>query len=365
MIPRMQVISGMGAKAAACFLVETPGPRFLFDLGAVGGLGGTPDLTGVGPVDAVLLSHLHPDHAAALPHCVDLGAPLVYTSDLTANALGLADWQSLPLQGTTQICGMTITCGRNGHAPSGVWLHLGLGDGFLYCGDMGLTSAVYPFDPPPPAATVVLDASFATAEAPARSPVQALAAVLAEVSRDGGGPLLLPAPAWGRGVELALAAAGLGAPLAIDTALRRAIAEMVAVPGAILSTAAAALPALADAAEPAETARPRPGLIVLIDDAAARGALAAKWISRINTDGGAIRFTGHCPPGSPAAQLVAAGQAGSLAWPVHPWLSENRDLLASCQASRAIAAFCGPEAYGAIAQAIAPVALLTRRDIAL
>ena len=45
----------------------------------------------------------------------------------------------------------TPTNGSNGHAPGGVWLHLGIGGGLLYMGDCSVESSLYAFDPPPPA----------------------------------------------------------------------------------------------------------------------------------------------------------------------------------------------------------------------
>jgi len=377
---RLRVLSGLGAKAAACFLIEAPGGRLLLDLGAVGDPASNPDLRGVGPVDAVILGHLHPDHAGGLPRAAEVGDPPIHATGLTATGLavrGLAatgpaaggrDGRALcplPLRGRTEVCGVPLTTGRNGHAPGGVWLHLGLGDGLLYCGDLGFGSAVWPLDAPPAAGTVVIDASFGAAEAPAEPPVQALAAALEAVRGAGGGPLLLPAPAWGRGPELALAAHRLGAPLALDAGHRAAIAAALAVPGALLPAAVKALPGIVAAAEAAETAPARPGLVVLIDDAPARGPLAADWLARIEAGGGAIRFTGHRPPGSPAARLVQEGRAGRLPWAVHPWLAETRALLAGCGARAAMPAFCDPAEYPALAAALAPVALLTGPEIAL
>ncbi len=361
MTARLRALSGLGDKAAACFLVEAPGARLLLDLGAVAGPGGQPDLRGVGPVDAVLLGHLHPDHAAGLPLRAAVGNPPVHATDLTARVLRLADARPLPLCGQVQLCGVTVTTGRNGHAPGGVWLHLALGEGLLYCGDLGFSSDVYPLDAPPPAATVVLDASSGLAEAPAGGHLAALARALAAAE----GPLLLPAPAWGRGVELALAAAGLGAPVAVDAPLRAALARLAGAPEALRPGAAARLAALAAGAEAAETAAPRAGLAVVASDPAAEGGATAAWAARLSGGAGAIRFTGHCPAGSAAARLLAAGRAGRLPWPVHPWLSENRALLLRLGARRAVAAFCDPRLYPALGAALAPAVLPDMADLAL
>ena len=158
---RLTAISGLGAKSPACFLLETGRARLLLDLGYGPQPGLWPDVSAVGRVDALVLSHGHRDHAGALKFLPDIGNPPLYATAPVLDRLGRAgDGTTLPLHGEAEVCGIRVRTGRNGHAPGGVWLHLGVGDGFLYTGDYGVESPIYAYDEPPPAASVILDASY-------------------------------------------------------------------------------------------------------------------------------------------------------------------------------------------------------------
>ncbi|CAN5777420.1 MBL fold metallo-hydrolase [soil metagenome] len=333
--------------------------RLLLDLGRVAGPGGMPDLSATGPVDAILLSHMHPDHAGALALAGEAGDPPIHATPLTAASLALDGARPLPLHGEACIAGLTVRTGRNGHAPGGIWLHLGVGDGLLFCGDLAFRSPLYPFDRPPPAASVVLDASFGLRDDPPGLHLRDLAASVAE-----GGPMLLPAPAWGRGPELALAAHRLGARVALDRPLRDVLAVLASAPAAILPAAMPELAALAREAEAAETAEAGNLVIVTSDPRAEAGATAA-WCARLRAVPGAIRFTGHRPPGSAAEGLVASGAATLLSWPVHPMLSENADLLRAVCARQAMAAFCDQALLPGLGRAFGGVALIAGPEMAL
>ncbi|NBB81881.1 MAG: MBL fold metallo-hydrolase, partial [Alphaproteobacteria bacterium] len=138
-MPRLIPLSGLGTKGPACFLVEADRARLLLDLGAGPDGGRRPDVGGVGSVDAVLLSHAHPDHAGALDLLPALGDPPVHaTPRVAAHVVGFggpaAVRPDLPTAGTVEIAGIPVTTGRSGHAPGGVWLHLGVGQGLFYAG---------------------------------------------------------------------------------------------------------------------------------------------------------------------------------------------------------------------------------------
>ena len=68
----------------------------------------------------------------------------------------------------------------------GVWLHLDVAGGWLYMGDCSVESGLYAYDPPPRAATVILDASYGSYDT-------ALTACLDQFDRlFDAGPVLLP-----------------------------------------------------------------------------------------------------------------------------------------------------------------------------
>lgn len=86
-MPRLTPISGCGAKAPACFLVDTGSARLLLDLGYGAQPGVWPDVSRVGRVDALLLSHGHRDHAGALKLLPRVGSPRVYATNIVRRTL--------------------------------------------------------------------------------------------------------------------------------------------------------------------------------------------------------------------------------------------------------------------------------------
>ena len=81
--------------------------------------------------------------------CPELGNPPVYATEIVARGLPKPiAARPLPIGGTTDVLGITITTGRNGHAPGGVWLHFGVDGGLLYTGDYSTKSILYAYDPP-------------------------------------------------------------------------------------------------------------------------------------------------------------------------------------------------------------------------
>ena len=350
---RLRTISGVGGKAAACFLVETAGQRLLLDLGREPGTGRPPDLDGLGQVDAVLLSHGHDDHVGALDLIDRIGRPPVYATPAVAQHLpGGLDVRPLSLQGAQEVAGLPLATGRNGHAPGGVWLHLATADGdLLYAGDLCLESQLYAVDPIPPARLVVLDASYGADDAPQTERRDHLVQLM-----SGGRAVLLPAPPRGRGPELALLAQDVtGEVPAICPATRAAVQDLLGVAaGSVRDEALPGLEALAEAPDLPD----EPAGIMVAGNADASGGAAAtltrRWRDRPDP---LLVFTGHVPDETPAAGLLAEGRALWRRWNVHPRRSDNQALVRSAGASVVLAAFTRAWQDPELAAAFSPARL--------
>lgn len=330
---RLQIVSGAGAKGPACFVVHTGGPRLMLDLGYGPQPGLWPDVDGVGHIDALLLSHGHADHAGGLKLRPKIGNPPLWATAIVARGLppGLAA-HSLPLNGTTEVLGVKVRTGRSGHAPGGIWLHLEVGDGLLYMGDNATESVLYAADPPPPAATVILDASYGNYDTPLADCQAQLAECIAR------GPLLLPAPENGRGPEIALHLdqAGLAMPH-LGQVMRNALQRLATVDNDCLRPGVAARLASIAAQAPAISG---PRGVMLANRADGTSGEAAEFLVRwAAATEPAIVFTGYLPPGTPAAELTESGRARYLRWNVHPRLSDNVALFRDTGAATVVPAF--------------------------
>ncbi|MGE5522872.1 MAG: MBL fold metallo-hydrolase [Rhodospirillaceae bacterium] len=359
-VATVRAISGAGGKGPACFLVETAEARVLFDLGYGPQPGRWPDVSGLGHVDAIVLSHGHNDHAGGLQLAAQLGRPPVHATGAVVATLktDLAT-RELPVRGTTTVCGITIRTGRNGHAPGGVWLHADIGGGLLYTGDYSVESLIYEHDAPPEAGTVILDASYGIYDEPLASCIATLARVVDAPAT------LLPVPVMGRGPDIAYYLAGERAELPrLGKDLRAALHTMAAAPEAngvrlaavhTLKRIATEAPAIDD-----------PTGIILAGAADGSSGEAAAVIARWGNAGrGAIVFTGYLPPGTPAQQLTDSGRARYMRWNVHPRLRDNVALVRATGARTVLPAFGDRKHRAAWQQAFAPARIAIEETVAL
>jgi Cft2 family RNA processing exonuclease len=345
----LRLISGVGAKGPACFVVETGDKRIMLDLGEGPPPGALPDVERVGSIDALVLSHGHTDHVGGLPLLAKLGNPPVYATEIAARGLPPdIELRPLPLGSTGDVLGIAVTTGRNGHAPGGVWLHFAVGGGLLYTGDWSAESILYAYEPPAkPTAVALVDCSYGAYEKTLGDCWNALSPY---VDR---GPLLLPAPANGRGPELALEILRYGrTDIFLDAAMDKALRQLASADGASLRPDADDdIKALIASAQP--IAEPR-GIMVAASADGTSGAskqLLERWQ---DTAEPAIVFTGYRAPGTPADRLIKSGRAQFLRWNVHPRLSDVAALVRSVKPHTVIPAFCDRALLPGLAQALAP-----------
>ncbi|WP_174436645.1 MBL fold metallo-hydrolase, partial [Azospirillum brasilense] len=243
----------------------------------------------------------------------------------------------LPVQGTVEIQGVPVTTGRSGHAPGGVWIHLGTEDGgILYMGDHSDESALFPFDPPPPARRVILDASYGLDDTPQAERLAALEPFLHA------GGALFPVAADGRGPEMALWALEHGVVPAIDDAHRAAIAHLLAEADTALRPGVEErLRRLLDRAK--APGDPRDVTFAAGPNATSGTAaeLVERWggVDGPEPSGPEIVFTGYLAADTPSRMLVDAGRARYLRWNVHPTLRQLTALVDATGAERVLPAF--------------------------
>jgi Cft2 family RNA processing exonuclease len=345
----LRLISGVGAKGPACFVIEAAGKRLMLDLGEGPPPGSLPNAEGLGPLEALVLSHGHVDHVGGLALLDKLGNPPVYATEIVARGLpkGLAV-RPLPLGGISEILGIEVATGRNGHAPGGVWLHFAIGDGFLYTGDWSTESMLYAYDPPAKAAAVALvDCSYANYDKPIGECWGALEPYAER------GPLLLPVPANGRGPEIALEFLRYGrTDLYVDAAMDRALRLLCTTDSAsVRSNVDDDVKALAVTAKPIDTAR---GVMLAASADGTSGAtkqLLEQWQQREEP---AIVFTGYRAPDTPADRMIKSGRAQFVRWNVHPRISDVVAMMQHIKAKTVIPAFCDRSQLSALAQTLAP-----------
>jgi len=355
----LRLISGVGAKGPACFLLEAAGQRLMLDLGEGPPPGHVPKVDDIGPIDALVLSHGHKDHVGGLALLPQLGNPPVYATDIVLRALpeGITA-RPLPVGGCGDVLGIAVETGRNGHAPGGIWLRFAVGDGLLYTGDICAESMLYAYDPPPPAGTALMDCSYGAYDAPLAACWNKLASF---VERE---PLLLPVPANGRGPEIALALLRHGrTDIFVDDAMQKALRELD--DGARVSlrdNVADDIKRLTATVKPIE----RPHGVMLAGSAdGTSGATARLFGAWQDKPEPAILFTGYVNPTTPADHLVKSGRAQTMRWNVHPRLSDTVALVRATQAKTVIPAFCDRAQLTALAAAFAPARVTMDSHVAI
>jgi hypothetical protein len=319
----IEILSGLNAKAPAAILVKARGRCLLLDAGGALEAGADSGWTLPQLPDAVLLTHDHVDHCAAL-HQVPAQVPVYATAPVAASLQGRADVRLLPLSGTLDIAGIKVTTGQAGHSLGGVWLHLALGDGLFYSGDFSLESTLFAFDAPPAAGLALLDASYGLYD---RSQLECRTALDPWLER----PLLLPVPPSGRALELALwLDTRPGCHWTFDNACQQQLEQLQKLPCELLQPGVG---------ERLARLKPQPFgddvPIILAANPDGVGGEAGRIIE--TQPGRSVLYTGYMP--SLAQAQVAGGRAHWLRWNVHPRLGDILSLAKRLQARHVVPLF--------------------------
>jgi Cft2 family RNA processing exonuclease len=354
---RLALYGGFGEKGRTCLGVEAAGYRVLLDAGVKTSARGTrdyyPDLRAddVAALDAIVITHAHEDHVAALGWCLAQGfrGRVLMTAETRREAdASLASYatpaeralvqasavEPLALGDASRLGPLDVATGRAGHMGGSVWVTLAAGGTRLgYCGDMVPQSPVFATDAMPPVDTLVLDASYGDDDTPYATRA---AAVRAWIAAHPGG-CVLPTPRFGRSAELA---AIVDTPLALAPGMRAALAAQRDGATWLRPGVAATLDArLRDAIDwRAGDALPRAAL--LCDDGMGLAGPSKAILADASARAHPTLFTGHLPDGSPGARMVEGRRADWIRLPTHPTLAENRALAAASGAARIIGHSC-------------------------
>lgn len=331
-------ISGLGGKMPACFLLEMNGKRIMLDLGEGPEPGVYPDLSHVGEVDCIILSHAHMDHANALHLRPQIGNPPVYATRTTWSFLkdapvSQSDRRFLPNIGRCMIEELTAQTGRCGHSPGGIWIHFPDHGGIIYTGDWSIESHLLPFDIPPASHTLLTDASYGDRD-------QALEDQFNKIFNACENGAVLCVPSHGRGPEIALAFLARGLIPRLAPSIYTEIEQLLNDETLYDVTQKPVLKALLQ--QQNYNISYSTSDIIITTEANAESGHSAELLEEFGDNGNFI-FTGHVPDNTPAKIMLANGTAQWFAWNVHP---RRRDVLTLAEQTRArfvLPAFVAPQ----------------------
>jgi len=329
---RLACVSGCSSKGPACVLLEIEGRRILIDAGIGPDAGAVPPLEFLDPIDALLLSHAHKDHAGAIHLLKHWGSFPVYATETTLRLLGLPTGIPLPSRGTGTVLGMEVQTGRTGHAGGSIWIRFPQKGGFLYMGDSSEESQVYAFDPPPPSALIAFDGSYGLYNEKNSLDAPHWREVLQR------GSVVLPVPAEGRSVEFALLLKERGYdPIYVDSRIYTTLRQTLDQDREYLRPGVAErLESVLACVRESRVSHPE-GIHLVTDGEASEGSSAWQWITRYERETTPVfLFTGYLGKGTTAERIVTSGRGLWIRWNAHPTLEENLRLIRQVGAKKAI-----------------------------
>ena len=364
---RITLHGGFGEKGRTSLGVESDGYRILLDAGVKTSATGRPDYHPVltpaelAAYDAIVITHGHEDHVAALGWCMAngfRGRILMTPATRRDTDESLADYatpaerarvqaarvEALPVGERFMLGPVAVETGRSGHISGGVWcVAANARVRFGYCGDIVPASPVFAMDALPRCDALALDASYGDDDV---ANATRAAEIGAWVARR---PLgcMLPTPLYGRSAELLAIVPGA---IALAPGMRAALAAQIDDAAWLAPSAARALTQRLAAATDWHEGEPLPRAALLCHDAMGLAGPARHLLARARAEGHPVLFTGHVPEGSPGAALLADGRASWIRLPTHPTRSENVALAHASGASLLLGHSCEPAALRRLAQ---------------
>lgn len=355
---RLHLYGGFGEKGRTCLGVESGGYRLLLDAGVKVSARGEHDYypsipdAALKAIDAILITHGHEDHVAALGWLIGRGfagrifmtPETRYEAEMSLAGYALPEHltllrsaavEQLPVGADALRLGpLRISTGRSGHVAGGVWCRIDDGRVTVdYCGDMVPASPVFAMDPVPRCHAIVIDASYGDDDVHAQARAAEVAAWIA--ARPQG--CVLPTPLYGRSAELLAIVPG---PVALAAGMRDALRAQIdgkrwLVDG-IAHTLEEHLRAAVDWGEGA--ALPRAAL--LCHDAMGISGPSRDILVQAAARGWPTLFTGHLPGNSPGERMVEEESAAWIRLPTHPTRTENLAIAATSDAKMVLGHSC-------------------------
>ena len=353
---RLHLYGGFGEKGRTCLGVEVDGYRLLLDAGVKTSARGAdyyPAISAdeLAATDAIVITHAHEDHVAALGWCIAGGfrGRLLMTAetgrevDLFLDAYADASHRRAAREFARDVLAvgepirlgpLQLIAGRSGHVSGGVWCVVSDSRRTLgYCGDVVPASEVFAMDPLPRCDAVVLDASYGDDDVAAQQRENEVRDwVLAH--RDG---CVLPTPLSGRSAELLAIVPG---SIALSEGMREALRQQIADPAWLADAAVDCLSQRLVLAADWQSGSPLPRAALLCHDGMGIAGPSRAALEQAAADGHPVLFTGHLPAGSPGERMLAGGRATWLRLPTHPTLPENVAIVASSAAGIVLGHSC-------------------------
>ena len=360
---------GFGEKGRTCIGVAHGGFRVLLDAGVKTSDRGARDYypaidpASLASLDALVFTHAHEDHLAALGWCLVNGfaGRVLMTAETRREMSAVLDGYAEPDERaaaarlaieplaactSTSLGPLRITTGRSGHVAGGVWL--ALDDGrvrFDYCGDVVPASPVFAMDALPPCDAIALDASYGDDDVPLRERAAEIAAWIAGHARG----VVLPTPLHGRSAELLCVVPG---PLALAPGMRDALRAQLDQRDWLHPAALPQLEQRLAAARDWHPGDPLPRAALLCHDGMGMAGPSRDVLALARATGHPTLFTGHVPAGTLGATMIAEALAHWIRLPTHPTCGENVALAARSGARVVLGHSCDRDALVRLARRV-------------
>ena len=363
---RVKLHGGFGEKGRTSIGIEGAGYRLLLDAGVNTSASGTADYypritqAELRATDALVVTHGHEDHVAALGWCIAQGfrGRILMTAQTRRDAAVALDayaesahvdaWRATPVEDlplgvdAATLGPFAITTGRSGHVAGGVWLAIRDGSKrFTYCGDVLPSSNVFAMDALPACEALAIDASYGDDAIGGDERARQIAAWIAGHAAG----CVLATPLYGRSAELLALVEG---PLALATGMRDALRAQLHERDWLIEGTTQRLSARVDAAIDWIEGQPLPSAALLCHDGMGMAGPARTILAAARGSGHPTLFTGHLPDGSPGQRMVSERAAEWIRLPTHPTLRENAALVAASGASVVLGHSCDAQALAAL-----------------